>query len=599
MLHSNKESYFFAHFDAMRLNLTQRVLNELSVTVTLPNRKLRDNLCTRIRRSRGAPNMNGDWMNTRSLHFLYVLLLGLGLPVAASAGGFEYGPQGLHAVGRGGAFTVAADDPTAVFWNPSRLALMDGTHVIVNLSMSLMQASFKRADAYIQTVTKDPETGAIIYGPIKDPQPDKFPHEFETERNTDQLFPLGASFFITSDFGLKDWGFGIGLHGPTAVGKVTWSSAFDSSNKYFFSGMDTTVLYLDLAAAWKYKEWFGLGVTFQYVMVPYLKYRMTIMGPAAYINQNTPISNSMDIQADVDVSDWGSFSMLAGFWVRPLQMFKGMKKFEIGFNARVVPYKVSANGNIGISGVKDKSLFSDYQTTIPGRLSFTYPAHVQIGARYAWDHNGREIFDIEADYVWENWAALETFEMKMMKEFKGHGFDMSAMDVSIPRNFVDSHSVRLGGQWNAIDQWLTARLGFWYESAAQPEAWTNLDLPSWERFGIGFGLSTEIRGFEIGFSYAHVFHMPRNVTNGGITQQVIDTVASEDGTKSVTRPGYVVNNGEFTNSIDVFTFGIGYHHKPKAKRDFPKDPVPESETADEAVEEGPEPSPEDPADPSV
>ena len=70
--------------------------------------------------------------------------------------------------------------------------------------------------------------------------------------------------------------------------------------------------------------------------------------------------------------------------------------------------------------------------------------------------------------------------------------------------------------------------------------------------------------------------MPRNVTNGGITQQVIDTVASEDGTKSVTRPGYVVNNGEFTNSIDVFTFGIGYHHKPKAKGTSRKT-VPESE----------------------
>ncbi|MBP7382364.1 outer membrane protein transport protein [Myxococcota bacterium] len=486
------------------------------------------------------------------------------LPGGALAAGFEYGPQGLHAVGRGGAFTVAADDASAIYWNPARLALFNGTQAYVSLNMSLMDTSFTRADVSLQRVTRDPDTGQVIYGDFYNPQPEGFPHSFETVTNSDKLFPLGASVFLVSDFGLKDWGFGIGFHAPTATGKVTFPNTFDSANKYMFSSMDTIVMYVDFSAAWKYKEWFGLGVTFQYVMVPYLKYQMAIMGPASYSNQNTPVNNSNDIITDVNVSDWGAFSMIAGFWVRPLQMFKGLKKFEIGFNARVVPYNVNATGDITISG-NEQSVYANYKFMIPSKLSFTYPCHIQTGIRYAYDWQGRELFDIEVDYVWENWAAMDAFYMKMLEEVEGPGVNLSAMDVTIPRNNVDTHSVRLGGQYNAIDPWLTIRLGTWWESAAQPSAWTNLDLPSWERFGVAVGASTNVYGFEIGFSYNHIFQMPRDVTDGGITQQIMDITTVDGKAGTVMRPGYVVNNGHYEGSIDVFTIGVSYTHKPKAK----------------------------------
>ena len=506
-------------------------------------------------------------MNSRMLKTISALaaLAALAVPLGAFAAGFEYGPQGLHAVGRGGAFTVAADDASAVYWNPSRLALFNGTQAYVNLNMSYLDMSFKRADVSLQRVSRDPETGAVIYGDFYDAatQAERgYPHSFDTVENSNKLFPFGASIFLVSDFGLEDWGFGIGFHGPSAVGKVVMPNAFDAGNKYMFSKMDTLLMYVDLSVAWKYKEWFGLGVTFQYIMVPYLKYQMAIMGPASYSNQNTPVNNSNDIITDVNVSDWGSFSMLAGFWVRPLQMFKGMKKFEIGFNARVVPYEVSATGDITVSG-NDQSVYANVSQKIPGRLNFTFPCHIQTGVRYAYEWEGRELFDIEVDYVWENWAAMDKFTMSLLEDTEVAGAKMSAMDVIIPRNHVDTHSVRLGGQWNAIDPWLTVRLGTWWESAAQPNAWTNMDLPSWERFGIAVGASTNIYGFEIGFSYNHIFQMSRDVTDGGISQQIMDMTLVDGEPGTVMRGGYVVNNGHYESSIDVFTIGLSYTHKPK------------------------------------
>jgi long-subunit fatty acid transport protein len=429
-----------------------------------------------------------------------------------------------------------------------------------------------------------------VYGDYYDQPPAGYPYDnpysFGTVENTDKLFPLGASIFVVSDFGLKDWGFGIGFHAPTAVGKVTFPNASTSGNKYMFSSMDTVLGYVDLAVAWKYKEWFGVGVTFQYILVPYLKYQMAIMGPASYSNQNSPVNNSNDIITDVNVSDWASFSMLAGFWVRPLQMFKGMKKFELGMTARVVPYKVNATGDITVSGNED-SVYANVSQKIPGELSFTFPCHIQTGVRYAYDGQGRELFDIELDYVWENWAAMDNFYMKLLEDTEVAGAKMSAMTVTIPRNNVDTHSVRLGGQYNAIDQWLTIRAGAWWESAAQPYKWTNLDLPSWERFGVAVGASTTIYGFEIGFSYNHIFQLPRDVTDGGITQQIMDVTMVDGQVGTSMRGGYAVNNGHYEASIDVFTIGLSYKHTPKERNVI--DDEPESPAASPAPDAEPVP----------
>lgn len=504
--------------------------------------------------------------NFKKSFVLSAVLVAMMIPSLASAAGFEYGPQGTHAVGRGGAFTVGADDATAIYWNPSRLALFDGTQILVNDNMSYLDMSFKRADARKRRVTQDPITKAVTYGEYYETQPEGYPYAFDSVSNGSKLFPLGASFMLVSDFGLKDWGFGIGLHGPTTVGKVTFGNAYDAANKYMFSGMDSLVLYLDFSAAWKFKEWFGLGVTMQYVMVPYLKYSMTMMGPAAYTSQNTPVNNSNDIQTDVNVTDWGSFSMLVGGWARPFAWYKPLKKFEIGFCARVVPIKIKATGDIDISGA-DESVYKNYKTKIPGQLSYTYPIHVQTGVRYAYEKENREIFDIELDYVWENWAGLDAFYMKTLGNFNGPGVTMNPMDITIPRNFIDSHSIRLGGQYNAIKDWLTVRVGGWWESGAMPDAYTNLDLPSWDRWGLGLGLSTNIYGFEIAFSYNHIFQESREVTDGKITQQVMYVKTNTDGTPvSDVRAGYVINNGSYSSSIDVFSLGLSYKFGPKAKK---------------------------------
>ena len=68
---------------------------------------------------------------------ILVFLLGIGLGNRALAeGGYYSGILGARASGRAGAFTAAADDATAVSYNPAGLAKVDGTLVHIGNAFS-------------------------------------------------------------------------------------------------------------------------------------------------------------------------------------------------------------------------------------------------------------------------------------------------------------------------------------------------------------------------------------------------------------------------------------------------------------------------------
>ena len=475
---------------------------------------------------------------------LFIIMV---LPATALAGGFEYGPQGLHAVGRGGAFTAKADDASAMYWNPSKLSVLKGTHLLVNLNTSLLSLDFDRFPAQKRKVSQDPETGALSYGdPVGDPI------EFGRSSQNRGWFPMGISMALTSDFGLEDWGFGLSLNGPAAVGAVRYPGDKDAATRYSTAELDTMVAYITAAASYKYKEWFGFGLGLQYMVVPKLKYSLVIIGPAAYTNQNYPVNTINDLRADLSVSDWRGFTALLGAWAKPLPCL------EFGFNARIIPVKVKAKGDVKLKGTEN-SVYKNLEEPIQveGKLEFNMPATVQLGARYMFVRQDREIFNIEADFVWEQWSRMDAFRMATTELAEGPGLTIDPINIALERRWKDTYSVRLGGQWNAIPDWLTARLGGWWESATQPNAYTTVDLPGFSRFGIGFGLSTSIYGFEIGMAYAHVFQMDRTVEAGTglVRQQLVGTEIDENGRATMIE-GYAVNEGKYQSSFDIITVGI-------------------------------------------
>lgn len=490
----------------------------------------------------------------------FLLVLGLAVlavlparPVAA--GGFEYPAQGARAVGRAGAFTVKADDPTALFWNPGKLALLRGTRLLYNHQFVDQDLTFQR------TSTLDPISGEMVaFAPV-------------SER--DEFFPLGMALGLTSDFGLEDWTFALGVYGPNSPGTSAFCNKATSATRYAFIEKDVMLLFYTASVAWKYEELFGVGASLQYVDNPRLKYSMMLDGKSD--SPARPMNNPFDIQASFDVSDRAGFSAILGAWYRPWRFL------EVAASARVVPVYVDAKGSVTIEPPGPTSLLhgndlyvcdgamspeqcldaisanptgGSKAPKLPATISLQLPATFQLGARYVHMDGEREVFDVEVDFVWEHWGSMKAFDVNFEDRILAvPGLTAFAIrDMQMVRNFQDTYSVRVGGDWNAIPGWLTVRAGALWESGALPEAYTHIDYPSFDMFGVAAGATVSWNGLDLTVAYARLIQLERNVSLDEARVRQIRV-----STQGVISEGLPVNAGRFTSHYDVLSFALGVH----------------------------------------
>lgn len=458
------------------------------------------------------------------------ILLATGGP--ALAGGFEIPAQGTRALGRGGAFTVKADDPSAMHWNPGKLSLLRGTRLLYDHNIKDLRLTYHRA-------------------PV---ETDDGWHYFDGVEEEGGFFPLGISFFLTSDFGLEDWTFGLGVVGPNAIGTSSFPDDPDSPTRYAFLSKDVLMIYYTASVAYQFEQLFGLGVSLQYVDMQSMKFRMVMNGNGK--PNMDPVKNGWDIESTLNLSDRVGFTALVGLWVRPLPCL------ELAATARVLPVWFDAKGKATLKGTSNSTLSTAPSAEVDASVKFELPASLQLGARYAHMDGDREVFDIELDFVWENWAALDSFDVS----FRGDAvqfittdgniaLEFEPTDFKLDRNYQDTYSVRLGGDWNAVPDHLTVRLGGYWESGAMPVKYTNVDFASYDRLGAAFGLTGRFYGVELGFAYAHVFQLPRDVhpNEAAVNAKYIDTVTSD------VMDGPAVNAGFYESSYDIISFSLAIH----------------------------------------
>lgn len=488
--------------------------------------------------------------------FIAIVLIAISNHVMA--GGFEYGPQGVHAVGRGGAFVVGADDPSAMYWNPARLALLRGTRVQYSQNITFLDLYFQRAPAMLRTVNLDNTLGPVNLS--KPCEPGSISCQFDPVTEGDSVFPIGISGFVTTDFGLEDWTFGLGMVGPTAYGRNSFPNSPSSATRYMVEDYDVMLAFVTASAAWKYKDVFGIGASLQYAVMPHLRYSLSLIVPGSI--PDNPKMNLTDLRASLDMHQYFGMSAILGLWYRPLPYL------EFAASSRVVPIFINASGDVLLAGTPNSVNKNMAPVTVPAEISFTIPATLQAGVRYMYLQDEKEVFDIEADFAYENWAAMDAFKLSFGKEkIITSGAAITLKELELKRNFSDTWRVAIGGQWNVIQDRLSLRLGGWWESGAQPNAYTTIDFPAWDRFGVAGGISGCWRGIELGLAYAHIFLLPRNVSEGDgrIYQQWVQ----EDGRVLNLYP---VNEGRYEGAYDMFTVGLTLHFDTLIKGEEEKRP---------------------------
>lgn len=461
----------------------------------------------------------------------------------AHAGGFELPDNGVRAVGRGGANAVGVSDLTAVHYNPALLARQAARFsALYNHNLVLHSESFQRA-------------------PLGDNWgPDLAGTKFEKVEDENSLFALGGFLALASDFGLNEtstlgeFNFALSVYGPSAYGQQKWPAYGPQS--WMLTETNLLLVYYSLSAAWQAPSRdFGFGVTLQWVDMPVMEYELAIdadpkkaepadcgtLAPIA--GEGTCGQTPTHVAGKLNLSDRFAPSAIVGaFW-------RFLPNWEVAVAGRVVPVQLNGTGGVEL----DKPELSPEGVDV--ELPLTLPMTARGGVRYF-----QETFDVELDVFWENWSVIDGYDVAMEGDING----VPVQDLAIDKQWQDTVSVRLGGEYRALPEVLDLRAGAFVENGAAPDAYSHLDFPSFDRLGLGLGLTWHaLANLSLSAGYMHIFQETREISeaDGKQFQQRPAHPCPQECTDPETGapvPGVVANAGTFETGFDLISFGVDF-----------------------------------------
>lgn len=460
------------------------------------------------------------------------------LPLSANAGGLEFPDLGTTAIGRGTAFTARADDPSAFYYNPAGLSKLRGFSYLVGANIVLQDLTFTRSgsgDALYVSDNLNKWDPALDYSAGPDAGVPFKPIGSDTKMGPAPMLVLAYGFELPKEQVLT---VSVGLLTPSAFGTPAFPK--DGSQRYVLTEANFLLAYP------------GIGVS--YAMNRYLRVGAVFLSGFAILHQSQavrlqPLSDDPEYNEDSGGDAYMEVKATDGFI--PTAIFGVMSQpwrfLEVGASLKL-PAKVEADGTIKFTPPTDD--FPE-AALLPGAnklsLAQQFPLVMRVGARYI-----HEIFDVELDFVWENWSSLKGFDVNTEATVDlgaDHG-TVALPDTRIPKNFRDTWSLRLGGDVEVWPEHLALRIGGYYQSSAYPEdnSTFSVDFPYGQQIGLGGGLTWHaMRWLDVVAGYLHVFQ-PEVTVKNGIVQQMGPTVEDD---KVFYNVGNTVNNGKYEMSLNV------------------------------------------------
>ena len=492
------------------------------------------------------------------------------LSTDAMAGGISVGDQGAVAAGRSGAFVAKADDASAMEYNPAGLTALKGWQIYLSNRFGYDNQKFKRAALWDYTDS--------MAGPQY--------RTFSTVSNEKPFIALGPMLALSTDFGLDDWTFLIGAYAPPGVarkqfprdvGEYEVGEDIDAGQRWMLTSLDTKILYYNLSVAWKLRDKFGVGVSLQWVDLAQLDLKLVVNGDDSP-GLVTPVDNSFETEAHIQGSDHLGFSGIVGLWYRPVPAF------QIAVSSRFVPTKIHADATLSLTPLQTDSTLEmgrleegssedDPILSLDGSdditFSMTLPMELRAGFRYIHLRNDTEVFDLELDFRYEFWSQMDAYEID------GEGLwatmeqrNVEVGKIRIPKNWKNTFSVRLGGDFNVVDNRFKLRAGTFFETGAVNKPYAYADFMASHRLGWSAGFSLIFGKFDVALSYAYIIEIPFTVSEseGKIYQQMPGSKCEgpdyDDATYCdehyIGQPAATANSGTYIGSYHFSSLALGY-----------------------------------------
>lgn len=371
--------------------------------------------------------------------------LGLALILALAAGAahasvFDIYGFGARAAAMAGAHAAAAEDYSAVYYNPAALTVHGAPHVGVGLNVVVPRVGIERDAAASPDAPPDQEPGTNV------------------GVNLGLLFPLGGR--IQNRFAL-----GVGLFLPTI--QVTRINAVDPQTPHFYRyDALPDKLVLALGAAFQIHETVSVGVGYQFLG--------SLTGSAdvhldLLTRRFTRKTLKVDVHADSGVT--------AGLLVRPLPSLRLAFSFR---DELQIDYDLVTR--IGIEQV------GEIEADVSGTSLYTPQ---QFTWAVAWDPHAQAT--LTADIVWARWSRAPdpAARIELVLDTEPLGFDEIAAN-SGPVNLaaVDTVDLRVGAEWRPAEGW-AVRAGYGLRPTPLPAqtGYANYVDSDTHQAGLGFGYS--------------------------------------------------------------------------------------------------------------
>ncbi len=487
---------------------------------------------------------------------LYTALCLLLVTPGVFAGGLEVPDLGTTAMGRGTAFAARADNPSAFYYNPAGLTKGKGLSLLLGATFVHMTVDYLRTGSLsgeLVDLNGDGEgdvlNPGLDYGPPRDIFADEPPRAYQPVSLQTNVGSIPLPLFVFN------WGNAFDVEGLSIAAGIITPSSFGApgypdqgAQRYAIRQAHFLLAYPGVGVAYAINRYLQLGAVFLSGVAMFEQNQAIRL----LIQTNDTQKYNEDFGGDADLrveaADWFIPTGLVGVMSHPLDWL------ELGLTVKAPAY-IEAEGTVHYTAPElafEHSELQDGRDKIT--LSQHFPWVVRFGARYI-----HQLFDVELDFVWENWSSLSGFDLELDAAIDEQGDDVDIIelpDTAVPKNFRDTFSVRLGGDVDVMPEHLSVRAGGYWQSSAYPEDYStfSLDFPFAQQFGLSAGLTWHTYDFlKVNVGYLHVFQLDVEVKNG-IVQQQGKPRELVDGTMEFI--GNTVNNGRYEVAMNFFSLSL-------------------------------------------
>ena len=465
--------------------------------------------------------------------FSSTIAAGLLFSNEARASGLYFSDRGVRPLGRGGAFVAGADDIGATWYNPAGLA-DSGTSILADFSWLHFSAEYTR-----QTNVAD--AGGAIHT-----------YTFPTVEGTSPVLPiptLGASY----NFGKKkEFTGAFSLIAPYSA--ITSFPATlngqPSPSRYSLISLDGSLLIVPgVYFAYKPIEQVRLGMGLQMLTGTF---KSTIDFSASPPDRliAAPEDPNYDAYSQLSVGPIFAPSANGGVIVAP------EKHVRFGLSGQL-PFLVSAPGTTQVRLPNAVEFDNAQQNGQDVSVHFELPAIFRMGVEV----RPIDRLKIEAAFVREFWTTHHAIDVYIkdvtLTGVTGFPSPFKVANISIPRNFDNANSYRLGAEFTQpiekTDYAIDFRAGFNYDESAVPPAYLSPLTIDMNKYTVSLGGGLHIgTHWRLDAVYAHIFTSDQTVAPSDARSPQINPVKGNP-----TDTEYV-NGGTYSARADVIGVGVNY-----------------------------------------